>query len=272
MHQEYIPISILSAFNFKRFTTLAVTLKAYYDGSGNSRDLAAEYLTLAGYVGTSDAWNQFEKRWSQVLGRYPCSYLHMNEARLLKGEFEGWTHERVTALLADLFNDCLSPTGWEDFKGEFYGASCAVNIADYRKAKEDVPSLKSMESICVDYVITIALMALPENLDLPFGKEGTLELFFDKGEPFKNKVDRMWRGKPRGKLKGPLQLVSGIGSVDMRDVIGLQAADFLAWNTNRYYTRSLNERTGAFAGVTRVLAAPMFEHYYDYEQLKGLGT
>lgn len=267
MHIEYIPISSLSAFNFERFTVLAVTLKAYYDGSGKKD---TRFITLAGYVGTSAAWNQFEKQWSQILNHHGCQYLHMREARSLRGEFEGWTHKRVDALLADLFNDCLSPIGWEDFKGKFYGASCTVNIADYKRAKAEIPSLKSLESICVDYVITIALRALPENLDLPFGKEGTLELFFDKGESFLNKVDRIWRAKPRNKLEGPLQLVSGIGSLDMHDVIGLQAADFLAWQTNRYHTHSLNEGTGAFAGITRVLAAPMFEYYYDHEKLMGL--
>lgn len=272
----YIISSIhsLLAIHRSRVTLLAITIQAYYDGSGKSDDPNARFLTLAGYVGTPDAWQQFKECWDRVLQRYGCSYLHMSEACLLQGEFAGWTKDRVNGLLQDLFNECFSPTGWGNFKGEFYGASCTVNLQDYAKASADVPSrsLKEPEAICVDYVVRVALKALPENLDLPFGKEGRVQLFFDRGESFMRKVDKIWRSKPNGKLEGPLQLVSSIERANMRDVIGLQAADFLAWDTNRRYTHGFKEATGAFAGITRVLAAPLFELYCDYEYLKGLPT
>jgi hypothetical protein len=254
---------------------LAIAIQAYCDGSGKLNDRNANFLSLAGYMGTPNAWRQFEERWKRVLQRWGCQYLHMNEARTLKEELaiaRGWTKSRVDALLVDLFNQCLSPIGWENFKGEFYGASCTVNLADYRKACADIPSLKEPEAICIDFIVTIALMILPENHKLPLGKEGTVELFFDKGESFMHKIDRIWRSKPNHKLEGPLQLVSHIGPTDMRVVIGLQAADFLAWHTNRYYTHGLDEETGAFAGITRILATPTFARYYDYEQLKRLQT
>lgn len=269
---EYLLIDSLLAVH--KGGILAVAIQAYYDGSGKTNDPNAQYLTLAGYAGTPNAWRQFEECWSHVLERWGCQYLHMSEAHSLHKEFvaaKGWTGSRVTSLLADLFNECLSPICWDNFKGEFYGASCTVNLADYRKACADMPSLKEPKAICVDFVVTIAMRALPENLKLPFGKEGTVELFFDKGESFMNKVDRIWRSKPNNKLKGPLQLVSGIWHADMRDVIGLQAADFLSWHTNRYYTHGMNEGTGSFSGLIRALSTPMFvERYYDYEELKGL--
>ncbi len=268
---EYLPIDSLLAVH--RGKVLAVAVQAYYDGSGKSDDPNAQYLTLAGYAGTPNAWRQFETHWVKVLQRWDCQYLHMKEAGSLQEEFtasKGWTHERVDALLADLFNECLSPTGWADFKGQFYGVSCTVNLVDYRKARAEKPALKEAEAICVDYAITIALMALPENRNLPFGKEGTVELFFDKGESFMNKIFRIWGSKPNNKLIGKLGLVSSIGAADSRNVIGLQAADFLAWHTNRYYTHGLTDKTGSFAGIMRVLAAPMYEYYYDYEQLKGV--
>ncbi len=251
---------------------MAIAIQAYYDGSGKSEDPNVRFLTLAGYVGTPNAWQQFEERWHRVLQRWDCAYLHMNEARSLKGEFaarKGWTKDRVNVLLQDLFNECLSPIGWGEFKGEFYGASCTVNLEDYRRACADMP-LNEPEAICVDCVVTVALRALPENLEQPFGKEGSVEICFDKGEPFMHKVDKIWRSKPNNQLEGPLQLVRSIGAKDMRDVIGLQAADFLAWHTNRYYTHGFREPTGAFAGITRVMATPMFEWYYDYDRLKEL--
>jgi hypothetical protein len=273
----YLSINSLSAFNYPRYTVLALVMKAYYDSSGNSKDPNTRFLTLAGYVGTANAWQQFEERWDRVLQRWGCSYLHMSDAYLLRKEFaktKGWTKDRVNALLRDLFNECLSKTGRGDFKDEFYGASCTVNLEDYAKASADMPSrsLKEPEAICVDHVVTIALRALPENLALPLGKEGRVELFFDKGESFMHKVDRIWRSKPNNRLKGPLQLVSSIAAADMREVIGLQAADFLAWHTNRYYTHGFDEPTGAIAQGMRLFSTPLFEYYCDYEYLKGLKT
>lgn len=273
----YLPIHTLSAFHIPRFTVLAIAIQAYYDSSGKSKDSNTRFLTLAGYVGTPNAWRRFEELWNNVLQRWDCSYLHMSDAYLLRKEFaksKGWTQERVNGLLRDIFNECLSPTGWRDFKDEFYGASCTVNLEDYTKASADMPShsLKEPEAICVDHVVTVALRALPENLNLPLGKEGRVELFFDKGEPFMHKVDRIWRSKPNNRLKGPLQLVSSIVAADMREVIGLQAADFLAWHTNRYYTHGFDEPTGALAQGTRIFATPLFDCYCDYEYLKGLQT
>jgi len=254
---------------------LGSTIQAYYDGSGRLDDPKARFLTLAGYVGTTNAWRQFEERWKRVLLRWNCAYLHLNEAHYLQKEFaasKGWTKDRVNGLLQDLFNECLSPVGWGEFKGEFYGASCTVNLEDYAKACTDIPSLllKEPSAICVNYVVTIGLMALPEDLTRPLGKEGTIELYFDKGESFMHKVDRIWRSKPNNQLEGPLRLVESICAADMREVIGLQAADFLAWQTNRYYTYGFNEPTGSFAGITRVFATPTFSCYYDYDSLKAL--
>jgi hypothetical protein len=271
---SYLPIGSLSAFNSARFTVLAIAIKAYIDSSGKSDDPRTGFLTLAGYIGTPSAWQHFEERWQRVLQRWGCSYLHMSDAYLLREEFsesKGWTRDRVGALLRDIFNECFSKTGWGDFKDKFYGASCTVNLADYAKASAE-RFLKEPEAICVDHVVTIALMALPENLALPIRKEGQIELFFDKGEPFMHKVDRIWRSKPNHQLKGPLRLVSSIVTADMRQVIGLQAADFLAWHTNRYYTYGFDEPTGALAQGMRLFATPLFGDYYDYEYLKGLKT
>ena len=252
---------------------MTIAIKAYYDGSGNSRDPNGRFLTLAGYAGTPRAWCAFEEKWKKVLQRWDCAYLHMNEAHSLKQEFaveNGWTENRVKGLLQDLINECLSSTGWGEFKGEFRGVACTINLKDYAKIYSDMPSysIKEPEAICVDYVVTVALMGLSENRGLPFGKEGKMQLFFDHDEPSMHKINRVWKSKPHYRLKGPLQLVHGIETADMRETIGLQAADFLAWQTNRYYTHGFDEPTGAFAGIVRVLACPAFGEYFDYEHLK----
>jgi hypothetical protein len=141
------------------------------------------------------------------------------------------THLR--GLKHDLFNKCLSPTGWGEFKDHFYGVACTINMQDYKRASKEIPSLKEPEAICVDNVVTLALMALPDDPSKPFGKSGTVELFFDKGERFMHKINRVWRSKPYHKLKGYHRLISAVAAVEARHVYGVQAADSLAWETLR---------------------------------------
>jgi hypothetical protein len=117
------------------------------------------------------------------------------------------------------------------------------------------------------------LKSLPENLNSPFGKEGTVELFFDKGEPFMHKIDKIWRTKSENKPQ-VLQLVSSIEQSDTKTSIGLQAADFLAWSVNRYHTYGLNDKYsnfgGGFIGVSRCLATPLWGMCFDFKELKEL--
>lgn len=192
----------------------------------------------------------------------------MREANGLRDKFEGWTHDRVDAVMRDLFNTCLSPAGWDEFRGRFVGAACTVNLEDYARARTEFPRLerKEPEAICVDHVVTIALMTLPEDLGKPFGKAGTVELTFDRGEQFRHKINRMWTARA-GIRPAVMDLVSLVTDGDMRQLPGLQAADLLAWHTNRYRREGF---LGApESGVFRVFATPNHETYFDYEALKG---
>lgn len=255
-----------------------ITIKAYYDCSGKLNDSNSKYLTLAGYIGTPLAWQHFEENWNNVLHRWNCKYLHMREAHPLWGEFakeKGWTADRVNFFIKDLFNECFSPTGWGKFRNQFYGTSCTINLEDYRRfCSETVIPCKKIEEICLDYVLTIALMALPENPYSPFGKGGTVELYFDKNESFMNIIYKIWSARPSHKTIGPLQFISSIKKADMHQVIGLQAADFLAWHTNRSRTGNPNDdlREASLsawnATAMRVFASPTYSRYYDYERLK----
>ncbi len=271
---QCIPIAELSAFNLKRFRTVAVTGKAYYDGSGKKD---TQFLTLAGYAGTLPAWLQFEEAWAKVLERHNCSFLHMADAFFLRNEFSfanGWTHDKVNALLIDLLNECLSQTGWGDYRNEFVGVSSTVNLEDYHRACNDRPELKAKtpEEICVRLALRVALQVLPENKESePFHKDGAVEIYFDENELFRSKIENEWR-KYRNNRNTLWSLVASIGSVNHRQVIGVQAADFLAWQTNRSFTGNPDNdlrtaKPSAANAKILTLSCPRRSSYYDYEKL-----
>jgi hypothetical protein len=231
-------------------------------------------------VGTYDAWEEFEQSWNKVLEHWNCSYLHMVDAGTLRGEYSGWTKKQVNAFLGELFNKCFSPIGrGKKYEGQFYGVSCTVNLEDYRNIvkKRDMPVGQSPEAICVRTIIYATAMGLPDNPDKPLGKDGELELYFDNNEPFLHEIEKMTRNISRKQLENSvLGLISSKVQFDSRKVIGLQAADFLAWQTNRSYAcnpeRNLQlvDLKTAKAAIRRILATRGFSEYYDCKRLERL--
>jgi hypothetical protein len=107
---------------------LAVTIRSYFDGSGNwnrrSKPASADkFLTLAGYAATPLAWATFESMWAEMLGRWPnIRYLHMADAKALRGQFtkaQGWSKNKVMELVIDVVNNCLTQAGWGEFRDQF---------------------------------------------------------------------------------------------------------------------------------------------------------
>lgn len=243
---------------------MGTEILAYFDSSGKPNDPNCKFVTLAGYIGTPGAWHEFKDSWLKVLTRWNCPYFHMNEAFMGNGVFKGWTKEAVKQLYADLLNECFSPIGWEKYRDQFWGASCTINLVDYRKVKSEMSNLKTPEMICNNFLITMALKALPENKQKPYGKDGSVKLYFDKGESFMNPISKVWGAKTGSRL---LSLVDVISCLEMREEIGIQAADHLAWSTHRVYSSGPEDILGIMVGYSRFLATPNFEQYYDYQSL-----
>lgn len=243
---------------------LEIAIRAYLDGSGDSRNRTETHLTLGGFVGTMRAWVEVDRRWKEMLSRWGCGAIHMKDASALRGEFspaKGWTQEKVRRLENDIANTCLGPVGWATHRDEFYGAHCTVHLADYRRACHDF-NLRygpdEPEAFCVDRVVTTALAALPEDVSAPHGKAGAVELFFDRNERFMRTIDRVWR---RHRGDGIFRHIARIECASAEET-GIQAADFVAWHARRgHLDGNLRFKTMAF------MLSPGEYHYADYKAL-----
>lgn len=266
---EYLSMADLSALCSDWMPRVSVTLRGYYDKSG---DLAEGRVTLAGYAAPISAWERFERRWMAVLASAPapCSYLHLTEAKHLLGPFHkslGWTHRKVAHLLKEVFNQCLSPEDGVDEADHLSGVYCTVIKEDFERACRELPHLESKgwAAICAEFVTYIALTRLPQDPSKPKGSRlGVIEVHFDRNEPFRREIEDAWnaaKDRPEGQ-RGPLSLVLSIGYSDMRQTPGLQAADYLAWHVNRWRT------TGSpGAGLIATAAAQGVGVMFDYETL-----
>lgn len=239
-----------STLDAPRTYLLAMLIKAYYDGSGKSdANSGCRFLTLAGYAGTQDAWLFFEERWTRVLARWsargdvaPIGCLHMADAHHLYQDFapeRGWDEAKVRQLVRDLFNEALSPTCWE-FRRTFAGASCTVNLGDFRKARDDRPSLpdkyKDPESICVSVVLDRALgLFIPPGTRSHLPADAEVELVFDQNESFRKTIQRVHDVRKREPV---FRNIVNISAANSRRATPLQAADMVAWDAHVAYVHN----------------------------------
>lgn len=261
---EYIPLATLSAINRVRIGHVQIAIRAYCDGSGDPRDANCQYLTLGACLATPSAWSTFETLWANVLARHDSPPLHMTDAQSLNGDFTDWRRPQVDALVTDIYNQCFSHVAYAAHRDDFYLASCTINMEDYRRAAKESSGVRSRtpQALCTYHVAAAALMMLPDDSTKPLKKDGMLEVFFDRGERFLHVLQKEWERRKKNRHDDVVSLIAMIEPVDYREVVGVQAADFLAWHVNRYYV------TGSVdAGVISRLAAPNIQQYWQYENL-----
>jgi hypothetical protein len=223
---------------------MTTTIKAYYDGSGKSHPHnQCRYLTLAGFAGTPEAWAAFEPRWVDVLSRERpgterCEYFNSSEARTLHGHFSaarGWTPIKVRELRRDLHNDCIALTRAEH-PHQFVGASCTVDLDDFRRAVAERPNLpskyKDPESACVWDVVRVAFgLLVPPEGGVP-SKDAEVELYFDRNEEFMKTINRVWVNRRNDPI---FRSIVRIRQAIAVKTPALQAADYIAGDAHQAY-------------------------------------
>jgi hypothetical protein len=168
----------------------------------------------------------------------------------------------------DLSNQCLSPYGTrEPIEDSLVGATCTVEIDDYFRAQIECPYLRGMkpDEVCVNYLAEVALKLLQEDRNGHMGKSGSVEMYFDRGEKFMRTIYGPWQ--QHRKKPGSLKLIHEIQQAKSEHSVGLQAADFLAWHTNRdWWKRDTGEKDLLLR--MRMIAAGLFSSdRYDYDKL-----
>lgn len=228
--------------------TAPVSIRGYFDSSEGE----SGRVTLAGFLASPDVWATFDQAWTDVLSSFTpeCHYLHMRDAMAPRNEFaikNGWHSALIRDLLQELVHGCFLPSAWSEPDGpSLLKLYCTVDATDWSQACAAAPRLKNhgIAGICARFVAGIALMRLPQAEGKPEGcRSGSLELVFDRGEPFKRQIDMEWQSAMKRAVgkRGPLTLISATREADMRKTPGLQAADFLAWLVNRWQERDCQE-------------------------------
>jgi hypothetical protein len=216
-----------------------MVLKGYFDGARQP-----DRIVIAMACGTSEQWDSFSSRWSEVLGDHQAEFLHTTDAVALQGEFSienGWDEPSVNSFIEDCVRVIGDHIGTLTRLGLFV-VTLTIWIADFIRARKIVPSLPhTVEELCAT-----------ESAGFCFARGGAsgadyYHLYYDQGEPFYGHLDVRMRNKKARKAIPSLKKVAHYGPANMRVEPALQMADLFAWcishndSVSRSWHKQLNE-------------------------------
>ncbi len=202
---------------------------AYADGSGTAPDQPA--FALGGFVSTELEWARFAREWAKVLADAKLPYFHMADFVQRSGGklFKGWNQERKRHLIWTLaeviarraqfaFGFCVS-------KADFAAAVAETGGAVPPFVKRKPEHLWGPEPTCLLAAIDAVVDQTPA--------ENPIAFIFDRDDASRMadylityEIGRILSNEPRR--------FGGVGFQDKREVLPLQAADFLANLLYRY--------------------------------------
>lgn len=193
-------------------------LAAYIDESGH---IDTPVLTIAAVVAPVKQWETFEDKWKRILRRYRVSMFHMADYESGYGEFAGWTADRRISFIADLaaiLKNCM-----------LYSVAGSLSIQDWKetilplfpKMKYDAPYMMLLHDL---------LLRITEVDQYPEGE--TIACICDENRlmdhPATTYHDLLRRGY------GVKEILTSITFQNKREIVQLQAADMVAYETYKY--------------------------------------
>ncbi len=236
---------------------ILVAMEAYFDGSNIGGWEKGTLVTLAGYATDDELWASFDDGWNAVLrdsSRRPAAdHLHMRKAAHLVPPFDhkhGWNMQRIGFLITDLLMYLQTID-----KKRFRQFGCTIDLNAHRKVAAEGLVGDSPIQICADHTPKMALAWY--TLDYP-GLIHSAHFFFDVDEPFKALFEEKWK-KEKNNVLTPgasdmiWSVIKTVTTACMKDKPALQAADLLAWASNRSYAASVRNEPIQFSHLEPVM-------------------
>lgn len=240
--RDWISIARLSLQHFPDPTRRYLVLQAYLDGA-NKPTSRHRTITLAAMLAPEGIWTRFEHLWEHVLDKHHLSWWHTSDAMSPEGSREflwpdhrdSWTPDKAREVKQELWGLIwdFQPRFAED---GYQVLATTLDLNAYRRMRGEVGEvMRDAEAVCV--------RRINQMLWLP-PREGKIHFVFDQGEGFQKQIEQVQaRDK---KKKDPTidwaRRIHAITSADARCTLPLQAADLVAWETDRAWRTRLSTR------------------------------
>ena len=198
-------------------------LKCYIDDSGSGGD--SKWFVLAGYVGTVAGWDRFDEAWRNALDDHPrIDYFKSSEAERLRDQFCGFTEQQRDAkidALIEVIGSCADRA-----------LSGRMRQRDYNEiAKGQIPERYDSPY----YLLFPTIIAAAVGMERIEGKGEPIEFVFDTDQRFERlKYEMVTKLRPLRSFSGLLN----VSYCDDKEALPLQAADLLAWQIRRAFSKT----------------------------------
>jgi Protein of unknown function (DUF3800) len=202
-------------------------IKGYFDESGDERDPQHSALAVAGYIAPADCWPDFDSGWQTVLEEFQLPHFHMRELQKRVGAFASWNEnapQAEAALLAALAGLIA--------KAKLKGCGAVIALNDLRRFNAETGATIDAKALGI-YACALSARQFYETDDM--------ELLFDRmiesnsilalAESY-GKSDKYY---PFMQNFPDFTALPKNHPTGARQVPGLQAADFLAWESRKNY-------------------------------------
>lgn len=218
-------------------------LKAYFDDSGSHDQ--ADFYVVAGYVASVEQWIRFESEWRSVLAASPSlEYFKGWEAHRRAKQFDGLTSAESANKVRQLADVIVRNVAYE--------VSVAVPRPEYERFVSSLITTRQERKYRVPYVFCYEHIVIMLGAVLPLlmavGKDTKLDVVLDQQNGvagITTDLHGMFRQSSVFRAFGTLSFA------DDKDVLPLQASDFIAWGLNRFLTNGEVK-----PGWEKVLAMP----------------
>jgi hypothetical protein len=204
---------------------LMAVFHAYFDNSGDAQDSTQKCLSVCGYLGTIDTWQEFETKWSNALDKFGVPYLHLKEFGEPNGIYSGFSKEKTIEFLSHLVGVIA--------KLDLAAYGSTVRLGDLRQFNSEQPINLDAYSLALheccqwmgrerqNQIIEAVVDRIPE----AYTKIAIAERYSRSGVHAPGYIPTDF-----------ISIVPLQQALTARNVPPLQAADFLAWECHRAVT------------------------------------
>jgi hypothetical protein len=208
-------------------------LTAYADESGHSKDPNCRFASLAGFVGSEQEWNDFERDWKSAIDEYIGGHeLHMKNFG--RGElYSGWSTEKLDSFMLRLIAAIVD--------SGVHAVGCVVSLDAYEGLNPELKTITKDPYYMAFQEVTkgLALRGSPIHSE-DFNSIDPVAMVYayqkEYGATDAGRAQQLWQITKDNRERFPWSDWMGTyTSAKPKDLLPLQAADLFAYELTREF-------------------------------------
>jgi hypothetical protein len=213
---------------------------------------------VGGFFGDKETWRRVESRWKrrnelEGVPRYHAAHLNGGY-----WEFDGWTKRRRLTYSKEILQILKSQ------RGKLHGVSCGMHVDAYRSTISQTGQVKMGHPYLVCFKTVLATIAKQMD-EGGFHPNDRFEVVLDQSNLKDQAIEAFYAIKNDPKFRHRHRLESCVSSAS-ETYIGLQAADFVAYESFRLMHDKRKGQTEMRAALATMLGTTRFMGYVFEER------